>query len=358
MIKLLLCCLLLLMIVSKGEASNAPAIPTQIEPLIIEAPIFQWGRDCSIAQVLNTNDFDIDPKSGERDYAIISIKYNCPLTRDATFDFTLSDGIKRVTVVSKDVKGAINTLILGRETTAEFAWNFTPAHVDVKPGSVSNPSLLTAGGTDTSQSSTTTALFTPTANGLLLVGWGGRPQSADVTYTFTNTHTGSGAWDSSVTKMQDSNPQFMRTTLAFSQTGPSPGEGSITNTYSPTTIARKSWIVAESIGHNTSTPLSESNTGGAGSGTTLTISLSGVAVGNLGIGVVAVRNNAAVTDGTGEDEVTEANSGGSNNARTQMQYGPDDSQDWSWITTEINAGVVAEFAAAAGGAAAQVIMID
>ena len=236
---------------------------------------------------------------------------------------------------------------IGRVTTEGFSWDFTPDHVPVIPGSVSNPSLLTSGGNATIQASDTTAAFTPTANSLLVVASGQhRGNDTALAVTFSNTHAGSGAW-SSVQVEVDSGTTRARHAQGRSQTGSAPGSGTVTFTYAANQPSRKSWVVAEITGHDTVTPLSESNTGGAGSGTTLSISIAGVAAGNLAISTMCLSTDTdTITSGTGETELAEATSGGSGVNLSQMQYSTDATHDWAWTTTERNAGVVVEYAEA------------
>jgi hypothetical protein len=238
----------------------------------------------------------------------------------------------------------------GRITEQGLGWDFTPTHEDVRPGSVSNPSLLTSGGNAAPGVSDTTAAFTPTASSLLVVGWGCQTAGTiATTFTYTNTHAGSGSWAAveHVTLGTSRNTQSQ----ARCQMGASPGSGAITNTYGAATPARTSWIIAEVTGHHTTTPLSESNTGGASNGTALSFALGGIAAGNLAIGTMVVRGNTAVTPGTSETELAEATSGGGAEARTQMQYGTDTTVDWSWTSSDRNAGVAVEYAQAAAGGA-------
>lgn len=126
--------------------------------------------------------------------------------------------------------------------------------------------------------------------------------------------------------------------------GGQPRRGTITTTYSAA-CQRISWIVAEITGHHTTTPLSESNTGAAATGTTLSIALASIAAGNRAIGTIAVRGNTAITVGANETELAEATSTAADGAevRTQMEYGVDTTVNWSWTTTENNAGVAVEY---------------
>ena len=329
------------------------------------AAIFSWGKDCAVTMVRDLTDWDVNPTTGERYFVLQSIEYSCPFDRDVSFDFRLKeDNFKRTTTVAKEVKTAFSIpLWISRVTEENFAWNFTPAHVDVVKGSVSNPSLLTAGGNATTNGLDASAVVAPTANGLIVLGWGVRqPTANDNTFTFTTTLVGQGAWSA----VQAQAGTYMTHQQAYSQTGAAPLTGTITNTYGGTNPTRKAWVIAEVTGHNTSTPLSESNTGGAATGTSLDIALGGIAAGNMAIGTVTVRGTApvAITPGTNETEVTggEANSGGagSTSQTTEMEYGTSDTNiNWTWSGTNENTGVAIEYAQAGGGAAAaQVIMVD
>ena len=239
-----------------------------------------------------------------------------------------------------------------RITEQDLGWDFTPTHEDVRPGSVSNPSLLTSGGSATAAASDTTAAFTPTASSLLVVAWGAGHGTTMPGFTFSNTHAVSGAW-AAVEKTQSPSTEFFRHSQARCQMGASPGSGTVTNTYDTVQPSRKSWIIAEVTGHHTTTPLSESNTGGADTGTSLSVVLGGIAAGNLAIGSISLYGNAAggVTPGTNETELADVASGGTGQMNTQMEYGTDITVNWSWSNSNQNAGVAVEYAQAAGGGA-------
>ena len=323
-----------------------------------ESVLFRWGKNCTVTMVRDLTDWDMDKVTGEKYYVLTSINYDCPSDRDVSFDFKLKDdNFKRTTSIAKEVKAPFGVpLWITRVTEENFSWNFTPAHVDVVKGSVSAPSLLTAGGDAVIDADDVTAAFTPTANSLLLIAFSSRRVTGLATFTFTNSHTGSGAWSS--VEVTDTTNDDVRHAQARSQTGASPGSGTITNTYGGTQPNRVSWVVAEVTGHDTTTPLSESNTGGAGSGTTLAISLAAVAAGNMAVSSIGVVNQTGITLGAGETELSEADSTGSPNQMTQMQYSTNAAHDWAWTNSEENVGVVIEYAQAAGAVAAQVIMVD
>jgi len=321
----------------------------------IESVLFSWPPEkCTIYQTVDVTDFDVDSITGERYHRISQFRIDCPEARGASFNFGNKENSKRITSWSNKQGNFNIPIFVSRITEEGFSWNFTPEHVDVKPGSVSNPSLLTSGGDATgTQTSNTTAAFTPTANSLLVVGWVTVKTNPPTTHSFTNTHVGSGAWAT-----VDSTGLGDRISQARSQVGASPGSGTITNTYGGA-VTRSAWIIAEVTGHDTTTPLSESNTGGATTGTTLSIALGGIAAGNLAIGTMSIRGAASVTAGADETELAEATSGGSPNVRTQMEYGTTTTINWSWTGSDDNVGVAIEYAAAPAAApASQIIFID
>src|SRR3972149_9023952 len=206
-----------------------------------EIALFSWGPGkCTAYHTIDLADFDTDPKTGEIYRRITNFRIDCPLSRGASFDFKNKDVSKRVTTWT-DKQGRFNIpLIVTRVTEQDFGWNYTPDHVDIKKGSVSNPSLLTSGGNATSNTSDTTAAFTPTANSLLVMGWSAAKASgAAATFTYTNTHAGSGAWVA-VEAFRNDGPSA-RHGQARSQNGASPGSGTVTTTYSAASN-RKSWI--------------------------------------------------------------------------------------------------------------------
>jgi hypothetical protein len=115
------------------------------------------------------------------------------------------------------------------------------------------------------------------------------------------------------------------------------------------TAARHSWIVYELTGHDTDSPVAESNTGGGQTGTALAISLVAVAAGNQVVSSIGTRAVTAITEGSGETELAEATSTGTVEARTQVQYSTGADHDWAWTGSNANYGVALEVAAAPSG---------
>ena len=316
--------------------------------------LLRWSpsrtTEYSILLVLDDADFDTDPITGEIYRRILRVVVNNTSPRDCTLIF----GARNLLRIPRALTGPQTNRIFaiaGRRTEQDFSWDFTPNHVEVIPGSVSNPSLLTSGGNATASSSDVTAAFTPTADALLVVAWGAFTGNTGIPgFTFTNTHTGSGAW-AAVAATLDGIAEDGRHEQARCQMGGGPGSGTITNSYSIDPV-RKSWIVAEITGHDTTTPLSESNTG-TGTGTTLSISLASIAAGNLAIGTISqVTGTDAIDPGTNETELAQVSSGGfPSRELTQMEYGTDTTVDWSGMNNSNARGVAIEYAQAeaAGG---------
>ena len=321
---------------------------------LVTERILHWkpskDTEYAISLVLDDADFDlglVDPDTGQPEHyrRILRVEVDSTAQRDSTLTIQAKSLVALPrTLVGPQTNRQIALAV--RVTEEGFRWDFTPDHVPVLPGSVSNPSLLTSGGNATASASDVTAAFTPTANSLLVVGWSAAEGTAAPTFTFTNTHAGSGAW-SQVTATNPAGTD--RNAQARSQVGASPGSGTITNTYTGNQPIRKTWIVAEVTGHDTTTPLSESNTGGADSGTTLSIALGGIAAGNMAIGTMHARNAASITVGTDETELAEATSTGTPFIRTQMEYGTTTTINWSWTDSDENVGVAVEYAQAAVG---------
>ena len=309
--------------------------------------LLRWSpsrtTEYSIALVLDDADFDTDPITGEIYRRILRVVVNNTSQRDCTLIFGARNLLRIPTALTGPQTNRIFA-IAGRRTEQEFSWDFTPNHVDIMPGSVSNPSLLTSGGNATGSSSDVTAAFTPTADSLLVVAWSALSDFAgEPTFTFTNTHVGSGAW-ASVEVFRATNRRHAQ---GRCQMGATPGSGTITNTYSAN-CTRKARIISEVTGHDTTTPLSESNTGD-NAATTLDIALVAIAAGNLAIGTVSSGGATNITAGTNETELAEAASGGANEERIQLEYGTDTTVNWTNLNTLNNRGVAIEYAQAAGG---------
>jgi hypothetical protein len=315
----------------------------------IRERLFHWrhqGQEVAITAVLDDADFDL--VNGQTYRRVVNFQIDGNLMRGGAFRATWPG---RPAVAAEIPDTLLRTITPPtRITEQDLGWDFTPTHVDVRPGSVSNPSLLTSGGGETDAGSHTTAAFTPTADALLVVGWTGSASLAagQATFTYTNTHAGSGSW--AAVEATEATNVAARHSQARCQMGGSPGSGTITNTYS-VNRTRAAWIIAEATGHHTTTPLSESNTGAAATGTSLSVALASVAAGNLAIGTVYVRGASAITVGANETELAEAVSGTTATvARTQMEYGTDTTVNWTWAGSGVNIGVAIEYAQAAGGA--------
>lgn len=324
-----------------------------------ELVLFSWPPEkCAIYYTVDKADFDVDSITGEQYRRITNIRIDCPEARGASFDFADKGNSKRITSWSSK-QGRFNIpILISRVTEAGFSWNFTPEHVDVKPGSVSNPSLLISGGDATGGASQATGSFTPTGNALMLVAWSTR--SSGSVFTISNSHSGSGAWNTVSSNEAGTGSSIVRHGHFWSTVGASPGVGTVTNTFSVQNDIRSSWVVAEVIGHHTTTPVSEFNTGGGTGQTALSIAIAGFAAGNKVISSIGIAGEASVTFGAGETELADATSGGSGQVATQMQYSNDTTHNWSWGGESRTAlGVVVEYAQAAGEPlATQIIFID
>ena len=307
----------------------------------IRRRLFQWkGSEVTITALLDDTDFVsvTDSFGTTRSRRVLGIEVDGNMMRANSIRT-----LKGRTVI--DEANLPDTLLRTRIYTTgpyehEMGWDFTPAHVDVKRGSVSVPSLLTSGGNAIASASDTTAAFTPTADALLIASWSAQVGTVP-TFGFTNTHAGSGAWTQvTVATAADSS----RHSQAYSQVGAAPGSGTITNTYTGNQPVRKSWIIFETTGHDPPAPVSESITGTVGADTVLSVSVADVGGANLVISSMTVVGQAAVTVGTGETELAEATSGGASETRTQVQYSTNTAHDWAWSTANEAAGVAIEYA--------------
>lgn len=327
---------------------------------LVTERILRWKPkdtlEYSVSLVLDDADFDrgpIDPDTGVplRFRRIVRVLVESTSLRDSELNIA-AFGMSAMQCSMVGPQSNRVFPMVGRVTEKDFSWTFTPNHVDPLPGSVSVPSLLTAGGNITIQASDTSASFTPTANSLLVIAWSARdPTNSTVpSFTYTTSLAGAGAFaavgSSFLSGAIGANHQQAR-----SQMGASPGSGTVTNTYGTAGCTRKAWVIAEVTGHNTTTPLSESGTSaGVATGTTASITLVGIAAGNLAVGTLYVRGNTpAVAPGAGETELSESFSGagGGTGISTQMEYGTGNVVNWTWTGSNENAGVAIEYAQAA-----------
>lgn len=327
-----------------------PLIQAQVAETSIR--LFKWGKTCEIIQVYDANDFDTDSRTGDSYFKIIRFEINCLFPREVTFEFTDRLGIKRTTIFAKDTGDFSIPLLVGRTTQESLRWDFTPIHLDVIPGSVSNPALLTSGGANGNVGSFTTAAFTPTADGLMIVA-AAHGGAAEPTDTWTSGHTGQGAF-TDIEAAQSTRGSSQ----GYSQTGAAPGSATVTDTWD-SNQSRWAWVIAEVTGHNVASPVAESTTNSS-VGATLSCTLASVSADNRAVGVVEANINGGVTPGTNETETAEANAGtGTNPITVQLEHsdgGTDTDINWTTLGTS-NSCIAIEYAQAAG-AAAKVIMID
>lgn len=316
---------------------------------LVKTNLMRWraaggGPLYEVNQVLDDADFEVDAETGEPNRRVIRFEITTP--RGGEF-IHRGRGLPHVQQMVGPQLLRVVPVTGPRQLENEFRWDFTPDHVPVMPGSVSNPATppLTSGGNAVGGPLDTTGLFTPTADALLVGAWSARHTGSPiVTFSFSNTHAGSGAWAA----VEVTSGGIRRHSQSYSQVGPSPGIGTVTNTYGGTNPIRTSWIISEITGHDTTTPVSESSTA-IGNATTLAVTLTSIAAGNLAIGTIASLAAASITPGTNETEVAEVSSGGTGPIITQMEYGTDTNVDWSGLATTANLGVAIEYAQAATG---------
>ena len=212
-----------------------------------------------------------------------------------------------------------------------------------------NPTNLTSGGNATASASDTTASISPTAYSILFATVAiARGGTVPTTITISSTLSGLSSW----TKIETTQ-SGERIALFYAICGATPGSGTITFTYSGGSgdPVRKSWIVDQILVADRTTPVSESNVGTT-TGSTLSVSIGGLAAGNKIYGVIGSSAATNITSaGTGETELVENTSGGGTPMRIQSQYGSaDTSCDWSNLgTTGVGSmAVVVEIAVSAG----------
>lgn len=203
------------------------------------------------------------------------------------------------------------------------------------------PTNLTSGGNAGAASSNTTASISPSAYSLLLasvtIARGGTvPSSITISSTFSPALT--------FTKVETA-LTGIRTALFYAVCGATPGSGTITFTYSGGSGApnRQAWVVDQILVADRTTPVSESAVN-SGTGSTLTVTLGGIAGGNKAYGVVGSSAATDITAGTNETQLTEVGSGGATPVRLQSEYGTETTVDWSTLgTTGVgSAGVAIE----------------
>lgn len=207
------------------------------------------------------------------------------------------------------------------------------------------PTNLTSGGNSGATSSNTTASISPSAYSLILASVS-IVRGGTVPSTIAISTTLSGL---SFTKVETA-LTGIRTALFYAVCGATPGTGTITFTYSGGSgdPSRQAWIVDQILVADRTTPVSESAVN-TGTGSTLTVTLGGIAAGNKAYGVVGSSTATDITPGTNETQLTEVGSGGTNPVRLQSEYGTETTVDWSTLgTTGVgSAGVAIEINVAA-----------
>lgn len=199
------------------------------------------------------------------------------------------------------------------------------------------PTNLISGGNATASASDTTASFTPTANALVIAtAFVARASNAPTTIAISSTHTGlTGSWTEVTLRNAGGTAKV---SLFYRKAGASPSSGTITFTYSgASNPTRKSWIVDQVTG---ASGVSESATNET-TGTSLTVTLGGIAGGNKSYGAVLSIGAGSITVGTGETEIIEATSTGTAEARSQTEYGTSTTPDWSGLSATVGSVGVA-----------------
>lgn len=217
---------------------------------------------------------------------------------------------------------------------------------------VGTPVLRANAGSTTIATSHASASFTPTANSLMVAVWSpNHPVTPPTVTGMSDTFTGSGSWTEAVEEANGSGAIAIWTM----RIGASPGSGAVTGSYS-SSGARTGWVIFDVPDVDISSPVSES-AGANGTSSTLTVTLVGIAAGNLAIGGVSSTGDTdGITPGTGETEIGEGDSGGGSNNRVQAEYGTGTAVDWSALATTQNNGVAIELAAVAAAFSPKVMV--
>lgn len=208
----------------------------------------------------------------------------------------------------------------------------------------------------------TSASFSPTANALLLVvagvgATGGDPGGVTITDSFT----GTGSWSS--VQLTSTN---WRIVIAWAQLGSSPGSGTVT--LDAVRLATNRWAlhVYDVTGHDTTTPVTQSNTDATLTTGSYSISLpSAPASDSMVFGGLFLRaeSDGSVTAGSGFTAQNNFDGTGAGGALLNSEYdatSPPQSASWSNIAVSITelAAAVIEIAADAGGGGVELVVQD
>lgn len=203
--------------------------------------------------------------------------------------------------------------------------------------------LLTTKGQTNKTTTITSASITPSANCLLVACTNRHDVEAlSISTTLSNV----GTWTQATVTNSG-----QRVSIFYANVTGSPGTGTITITGASSLAIPWRLEIAETTGHNTSAPVTQSKTG-FGNSSTLTLTLDSTpAASSMVVGYVGDVSGAGVTAGTGFTEIHDSatNSG---IARTQLQYdlaSADTTCDWSTLNTSNNAAVAIEIAEASSG---------
>jgi hypothetical protein len=215
---------------------------------------------------------------------------------------------------------------------------------------VSTGTLLAVAGNNNTTSTNDSTAFSPAANSLVIVQFG----NADVVgtsggpITISDTFAGGlGAW-ATIASVQatGSGTSPWRSTVWRAQATGSPGTGTV-RFVATANNNRHEWIIVETQGHDTSTPISEFATN-TSTANTLDVALGGIAAGNLAMGFLTSRDGTGATPGANEREITEITAGAGIVFRAQAEDGTDNTVNWTTIGTMVNIGIAFEIAASGG----------
>ena len=211
--------------------------------------------------------------------------------------------------------------------------------------SLSNPTNLTSGGNSTTSTSDTTASFSPTGDGLILA-WVDTLKSGGFTTGISISDSFGGlSW----TQYDPGGIGLLRISLFVAKAPASPGSGTVTFTYNES-LNRKCWGVDETTGQDVSEVSENKMTTSDDSNSTLSLTMTDFATGNLFYGKIGTRavSGDTVTPGTNETEIVEVQSTGGSRTMGQSEYGTDTTVDWSGLpTSQENAAVGIEIVVAA-----------
>lgn len=211
----------------------------------------------------------------------------------------------------------------------------------------SNPALLDTTTDGAGGSSLTSGSISPSNNCLLVIAFTGRrnDNTAISVSSISTTLSNVGSWTIVQRDEEKATGLQQITAVAYALVSGSPGTGTITVNHTAD-VLRRSVHVAETTGHDTSTPVPQNATSDTN---TVTLS-SSPASDSIVFGAVSSRASG-IGPGTGFTEIAETTPGGGAAITCQTQYDNGSASttcDWSGTSNPIGVAIEIAAAAAAG----------